>query len=281
QSVFDERPRSAGVRGNQRCGRCTMKRSRMLLLTVVVAAAATMAVPVRAQWVVYDPTNYFEAVAQYEQILQQYQFLLKQATRVPVDIATRYHAHSLDWTYHDLASGLLYAQPLLVALNEGDTRGAAYRGATTPLDIPTDVLARMPAELRRRLATAYSTIELADSITRLAVDQTGTARSDGPFTLQAIRNVEHDIVNPGDDFHSQTALLEKINAAEAISLRVDHQNNQFLLSALEQLIVDNKRKRDSEAVLMNATIHQWRYGQAYGEDLFRSTASDLDSWRPY
>jgi hypothetical protein len=256
---------------------------KLIRATAIVVVVTLFSTSLRAQFfsVVYDPSNYAEAVLQYEQILQQYQFLLRQAHRVPVDIARRYHAHSLDWTYHDLASSLLYAEPLLAALNDGDPRGTAYRGATTPLDVPTDVIGRMPAELRRHLATAYSTIELADSITRLAVDQTGSARVDGPFTLQAIRNVEHDIVNPDDDFHSQTALLEKINAAEAIGLRVDHQNNQFLLSTLEQLIVDNKRKRDSEAALMNATIHQWRYGQAYGADLFRSTCSDLDTWQPY
>ena len=28
-----------------------------------------------------------------------------------------------------------------------------------------------------------------------------------------------------------------------------------------------------------ATIYQWRYGQAYGEDLFRHTATALDGWR--
>ena len=32
---------------------------------------------------------------------------------------------------------------------------------------------------------------------------------------------------------------------------------------------------------MNATIHQWRYGPAYGADLFRHTAANLNSWRPY
>ena len=31
---------------------------------------------------------------------------------------------------------------------------------------------------------------------------------------------------------------------------------------------------------MNATIHQWRYGQAYGDDLFRNTAANIDTWRP-
>ena len=57
------------------------------------------------------------------------------------------------------------------------------------------------------------------------------------------------------------------------------QTNQFLADTLEQLIVDNTRKRDAEAVLMNATIYQWRYGLAYGQDLFRNTAADIDSWR--
>ncbi len=247
----------------------------------IALALAVVTVPVKAQFVVYDPTNYIEAVLQYEQLIRQYEFLIQQAKRVPVNLATRYPARSRDWNTHDLATGLLYAQPLLAALNAGDVTGAAYRGVIDPLDVPTDVLGRMPAEMQRRLANAYSTIELADSITRLAIDQTGMARVDGRFTLQAIRHVEADAVNPDDAFHTQTALLEKMNVALAIDLRLSQQTNQFQLSALEQSIVDNKRKRDTEATLMNATIRQWRYGKAYGDDLFRRTAVNIDSWRPY
>jgi len=246
----------------------------------LVLALAVVTVPLKAQFVVYDPTNYIEAVLQYEQILRQYEFLIQQARRVPVDLATRYHAYSLDWTYYDMA-GLLYAQPLLAALNAGDLTGAAYRGALNPLDVPTDVVGRMPADMQRRLGTAYATIELSDGVARLAVDQTGSARADGPLTLQAIRNVEHDAVNPDDDFHTQTALLEKMDSALAIELRLSEQTNQFQLSALEQSVVDNKRKRDAEATLMNATIRQWRYGKAYGDDLFSRTAANIDNWRPY
>src|SRR5206468_4481309 len=95
----------------------------------LVLAVAIVAVPLKAQLAVYDPANYLEAVAQYEQLIRQYEFLIQQAKRVPVDLESRYHAHSLDWTYHDLTAGLLYAQPLLTALNEGDVRGTAYRGA--------------------------------------------------------------------------------------------------------------------------------------------------------
>jgi hypothetical protein len=253
---------------------------RIGVLTLALALAV-VTVPLKAQLAVYDPANYFEAVAEYEQLLQQYEFLIQQAKRVPVDIETRYHAYSLDWTYHDLNSSLLYAQALLRALNEGDATGAAYRGVVDPLDIPTDVLGRMPGTMQRRIGGSYATLEAGDSMTRLAIDQTGQARAEGPLTLQAIRNVEHDIDNPGDDFHSQTALLEKINAAFAIGLRLEEQTNQFQLTALEQTLLDNKRKRDAEAGLMNATIHQWRYGKAYGDDLFRNTAANIDNWRPY
>lgn len=254
------------------------------LTAVTLAAtlwAAVVTRQVHAQFIVYDPTNYLEAVAQVEQLLRQYQFLVRQARRVPVDLATRYHAHSLEWTAHNLGAGLVYARNLLAALNEGDATGRAYRGTVVPLDLPNDVVGRMPEAMQRRLRSVYGMLEWVDSANQLAVDQTGTARGEGPFTLQAVRNVEHDIANPGDDFHSQTALLEKINAALAIDVRLNLINNQFAVSALEQAVVATTRQRDTEAGLMNATIHQWRYGQAYGEDLFSRTAAAIDGWRPY
>jgi hypothetical protein len=244
------------------------------LLTVLLVTTV-----VHAQFTVYDPANYAEAVVQYEQMIHQYEFLLEQAIRVPVDIESRYHGYSLDWTFHDPTVSL-FSQALATALNAGDPTGTAYRRVTDLLDLPTDVWPRMPAEMQQRVANSYSTIELQDSANRLAIDQTGLARSEGPLMLQNIRNVEHDIDNPADAFHSQTALLEKINAAAAMELRVGEQTNQFMLSSLEQQILDGKRKRDAEARLMNATIYQWRHGQTYGADLFRNTAADLDGWRP-
>src|SRR6188768_539809 len=205
----------------------TRRKGMVVLLVAMVACWAPAA---RAQFVVFDPTNYVQAILQVQQLIKQYLFLIEQARRVPVDIETRYHAHSQDWTFHNLTGGTLYARPLLQALNEGDVSGAAYRGLVAPLDVPTDIVDRLPPALQRRLIDRYAGIELQDSMTRLAIDQTGIARTDGPFTLQAVRNVEHDIVNPDDGFHTQTALLEKINAAFAIGLRLEEQTNQFQLS---------------------------------------------------
>ena len=92
--------------------------------------------------------------------------------------------------------------------------------------------------------------------------------------------MQSDAVSTDSDFHTETALLNKINAASVLGLRVGEETNQFLADAVAQLIVDNTRKRDAETVLMNATIFQWRYGPAYGQDLFSHTASDLDNWHP-
>jgi hypothetical protein len=55
--------------------------------------------------------------------------------------------------------------------------------------------------------------------------------------------------------------------------------SKALMSTLEQMIVANQRQRDAEAMVLNATIHQWRYGQAYGDDLFRNTATAIDGFR--
>lgn len=254
-------------------------RPRLAILIAVILTVSMDTALVRAQFVVFDPSTYAQAVLEVEQLIKEYEFLIQQAERVPVDIASRYHAYSLEWNLHALTA--LYADPLLNALNEGDPAGGAYRGSVDPLDIPTDVLARMPASLQTSLKNQYGAIELQDSINSLAVDQTGGARADGPLTLQAVRNVEHDIDNPADAFHSETALLEKINAAFAIGLRLEEQTNQFQLSALEQQLVDNTRKRDAEAQLMNATIYQWRFGLGYGQDLFSHTAADLETWHPF
>ena len=94
-----------------------------------------------------------------------------------------------------------------------------------------------------------------------------------------VNNMETDAVSTNDDFHTQTALLNKINTASALGLRIQDQMNKFLMSTLEQSIVANKRQRDAEAILMNATIYQWRYGRDYGEGLFSRTAADVDNWR--
>jgi hypothetical protein len=259
------------------------RRVRRLTALILLVVLLALPAPSRAQsydYLVYDDANWYQAVLQVFEFIEQFRFLLRQARRLPFDMSTRYHGHSVDWAVHNLTSGLQYAQRILGALNVGDPTGGAYRQLVDPLDRATDVLARMPADVQRRLKGAYAAIELADSVSTLAVNQLGALRVEGPHNLQVAKDMEKDAVSTSDDFHTQTALLNKINTATVLGLRMQDHMNASLLGTLEQLLVANRRQRDAEAVLMNATIYQWRYGPSYGEDLFRNTTAALDGWRP-
>jgi hypothetical protein len=259
-----------------------MKRFLVRVTAVLLAVALLSSpTPARAQaydYLVYDESNWYEAFLQLLQFIEQVRLMLKQAQRLPVDMANRYRVVSPTWPPYDLA-GLRYAQPILNALNVGDLLGTGYRQVVHALDTPDDILGRLPPELRRRLQVAYGAIELADRVATMGVNQAGAVRVGGNSLLSVIQTMQSDAVSTLDDYHTQTALLNKINGASVLGLRIGEQTNQFLAGAIEQLMVDNTRKRDTEAMLMNATIYQWRYGQAYGDDLFRNTAAALDGWR--
>lgn len=261
-----------------------VRRTVAAVLVVVLLAAAP---PLRAQYdyVVYDPWSegqliyqVFYTLQQIITTIQQYNALIRQYVRLPGNLLSRYGGQSVTWTLQDLAS-LLYGQPLLSALNTGDTTGRAYRQTVTPLDNPTDILARMPGALQQRLGTAYAKVEISDGVAKRGVDQVGAARAIGTTLQQTIRTMEQDATSASASFQTQTGLLQKINAAAVLGLRLSDQTNQFLLSTVEQLVVDTTRKRETEATLMDARIYQWRYGSAYGSDLFRHTAAALDTWR--
>jgi hypothetical protein len=254
---------------------------RLVVYTAAVALViALVCVPVRAQWTVWDPGNYAEAVAQFEQMIKEYELLLEQAKRLPIDMAARYHIATPTWLAHDL-SAALYAGGVLKGLNQGDPTGAGYRSMADVLDALTDVAGRVPDAIRGPLQVRYGDLELADAVAATSIDQVGRMRQTSGLSVQAIERMEADAFSGDASFQTQTAILNKINAASVLGLRVAAQNHEFLGDTLEQLLVDNKRKRDTEARLMNATVNQWRYGQPYGADLYGRTAADIDRWRPF
>ena len=252
---------------------------RRILTTTALALILMIAPrPVTAQFAVYDPANYAQAVIRYQQMLQQYQFWLRQARRLPVDMG-RYRAPEVLWRIHDSVEAFPYAGPILVGLNYGDATGAGYLQAVHQLEPIEGIFARLPVGFRRRLTDSYATIQMADSAATMGIHQAGIIRFNGRSILRAIDAMEQDLVAAPEEFHSQTALLNKINGAGVLALRIAERNSQFLLATLEQLLVENKRKRDAETQLMNAHIYQWRYGADYAADSFRNTAQALDRWR--
>jgi len=229
-----------------------------------------------AQWIVHDPVHLAQTVTTYHQIVEQYRLALEQARRLPVDLARRYRVPTLPWTAHGVAT---VAQPWLDALNRGDATGLLYARTVAPLDPLAAVIGRIPAALRPRVGTGYATIEAADYLARTAVHQAGALRTHGADVTRTIEAMEDDAVSGDARFHTQVALLNKINAAAVLDLRIAEQTSQSVVSVVEQLLVGNKRQRDAEAKLMNAQLYQWQFGLGYGEDLTRNTAAALDAWR--
>ena len=158
--------------------RWAMKR-RFFGIAAILAITTIWTSTARAQLVVFDPTNYVQAIAQVQQLIRQYQFWSSRYGECrwtsPAGIARS------RWRGTPTLSrpGRCTPQQILRALNSGDVAGSAYRALVDPLDLPTDIIGRLPPLSSRRLTGRYGAIELQDSITRLAIDQTGSARTAG------------------------------------------------------------------------------------------------------
>lgn len=247
------------------------------VLVVVLVAILFVPRAASAQWAVFDFSNLQQAITTFRQLQTQYQFLVEQAQRLPFDMAARYGVPSVPWPSHVPANAV--TQPLLDALNRGDRSGAMYAATVATLDPLDAVLARIPAPFQPRVGTGYATIELADRIAATAIDHAGTLRTQGARVVDTIQHMEDDAVSGDPRLHTQAALLNKLNTASVLGLRIAAQTSQTLVGVAEQLLVTNKRQRDAEAKMMNAQLYHWQYGPEYSRDLVSRTAQALDTWR--
>ncbi len=111
-----------------------------------------------------------------------------------------------------------------------------------------------PAGARRRSLARLATIERR---------RRGGDRRDAryrPASLQrprrelpAIDALEAHVIDPSDE-QSATAVLDKISGAVLIGARQRQARAQLLAGIVEQLLVDSKRARDTEAAAMNMQL---------------------------
>jgi hypothetical protein len=122
-------------------------------------------------------------------------------------------------------------------------------------------------------------LDLADSTIITGTDQNGRLRPQGKREMRAIDALETDVVDPSQT-QSATAILDKISAAVLIEARQKQSRLQFLTALVEQLIVDNKRTRDTEAAAMNMQLGRLRSIDDEGGGGFLAGAGDaLRTWR--
>ena len=251
------------------------------LLLISLAASS-----ISAQMIVNDPAvtarNTITAmVKEYLVNLQaeQHSQLRRMATRLSVytNLAKYALPDPPRWRTH--GGDFLFAGRYNDALIFGDAGGAAYIELTHRLLSAAKDLSRLPAAARRSLLSRLATIELTDAAAIAATHDSGQLRLNGRRReLQAIEALEADVIDPSNE-QSATAVLDKISGAVLIGVRQRQARAQILAGIVEQLLIEGKRARDSEAAAMNMRLVTWRDGRPANEAFVAGSADALRTWR--
>lgn len=210
---------------------------------------------------------------------EQHSELRRMATRLSMH--TNLNKYALPdpprWRTH--GGDYLFAGPYNDALIFGDAGGTAYVELTHRLLSAAQGLSRLPADARRSLLARLATIELTDAAAIAATHDSGQLRLNGRRReLQAIEALETDVIDPSNE-QSATAVLDKISGAVLIGARQRQSRAQLLAGIVEQLLIEGKRARDSEAAAMNMRLVTWRDGRAANEAFVAGSADALRTWR--
>ena len=248
-----------------------MKRS------LVIAAFTVLAVPnlCRAQFggIVYDPTNFHNAVLRYyhlrlqlaqlqqtyQQIVSQYNLAMQMAKNLQ-NMPARYRASFSEWRNLTTVPDVYRNTGEWVnGVNTGvaSTVGSGYQQATRRLDrYSSQEIAGMNSSELQRATANYASVELADGTNTNAMSTIGSIRANAQPIQSRIANLESDSLSGDPSLNTEVGVLNKINAANVLMLRTLQDSNNLRLAALEQQVVQAKRERDDETTLINSDIDQ-------------------------
>ena len=274
-----------------------MKSKRTKAIAVIAVLALVFASPARAILglgdVVFDPTNYAQAIktfiqlqqqyAQliqiYQQTYQQYQQLLWMGKFLPASVKARYRAMVTPWKNPTASNTYGTTAGWMNAITAGTGVQDGYSGAIERLDSYGSVLGNIPSDQLDRIKTSYGTVELTDGANLVGIETLGRLRANAPAVERAIQALEDDSLSADPNLNTEAAILNKVNAASLIGLRSAQDTNQLLASLAEEQILAAKRTRDAEA----QAIHQHVRFMAEGKAVLASQAADASqamlAWR--
>jgi hypothetical protein len=258
-------------------------------LSFIVLAVTLVAAPLRAQVVVYDPAvvtrNSITAVIkEYLADLQtqQHSQLRRMAHRLSMftDLGKFRVAGAPLWRIHDFENPELFrfARDYHAALNYGDEGGSGVRGVMQTLTDEPALLLRLTPTARRALTAPMATLDVASATLMSGTHDTGRVRYNGRAELRAIQALETDVTNGSLD-QSMTAILDKISGGVLVGARQRQNRVQVLAAVVEQLAVEGKRARDTEAATLNMQLTSWRDREAVNTAFVAGTGDALRIWR--
>ncbi|MGH9421852.1 MAG: hypothetical protein ACRD3J_17890, partial [Thermoanaerobaculia bacterium] len=128
---------------------------------------------------------------------------------------------------------------------------------------------QLSADEAQRVRTGYGTLELIDGLTVHSLEMLGYLRRHSTDVELSLRRLEDDSFSRDPSGNTQVAVLNKINAATVSSVRMSKDTNQILIALLETQLAETKRRREADAVAVNAHIAF----ETHTRDLFRQTSA--------
>jgi len=270
-----------------------------LLLIAVMASALAVAPPAaHAQFglgVVYDPTNYANALlrysqlvqqlnqlrATYDQVLNQYNLALQMSRNIP-NMATRYAATWTPWRYANAQDAYGNTSTWINGMNSGtlSTVLNGYQKATnTFIKYTPELLSAMPPDEVQRVQSAAATVQLVDGAAQSAMQMIGNIRANALNTTNTINNILNDSLSNNPNLNSEVAVLNKVNATSVLSLQNAQDTNKLLVALLEQQTILAKQARDLATNITNADISRRQNSADFGQQLTSGLGQTLNTYR--
>jgi type IV secretion system protein TrbJ len=243
--------------------------------------------------IVFDPTNFEEAVRQliqlerqYEQLVQTYQVVRNQydhmrrmAQQVPVHMATRYRALATPWRSSSAGDAYGTTGGWVSGINTGLSVAAGYARAIERLADYGPSLAHVPADQQSRIKTSYATVELTDGSNQHMIETVGRLRGNAAAVERTIQGLEDDALSSDPAMNTEIAVLNKMSAAHLIALRSAQDTNKLLVALAEAQVIGAKRTRDAEAQAINTHIRFRTEAKATMASQAAGASAAMAAWR--
>jgi hypothetical protein len=249
-----------------------MSRKVLILALAMGLAGATASAQFGFGGIVYDPTNYHNALLRYyqlekqltelknsyAQLVAQYNLALEMAKNIQ-NMPARYRAQFSQWRNTSALDAYGNTGGWINGIDSGlvSAVNAGYQRATTLLlPYSPSELARMNTDELARVESQYATVELADGANTTAMATIGSIRGSAQDIQTHMGNLEQDSLASDPHLNTEVSVLNKINAAGVLTLRTLQDSNKLLASLLEQQTILVKQQRESTANTINADIER-------------------------
>jgi hypothetical protein len=245
-------------------------KNKVLLALLVVGLSVGAASAQTGTGIVYDPTNFRNALLRYYQLQQHLIQLQKsysqitshlnlalQMAKFVQNMPARYRALFSQWRNVTSLNSFGNTGSWISGINSGllPNINTGYQKSTTQLlPYSTDHLSGMDASHLERVQSQYASVQLVDGANVNAMATIGSIRGSAQDIQTQIGNLEQDSFSNDSGLNSEVSVLNKINAASVLTLRTVQDSNKLLASLLEQQTIVAKQQRDATTNSINADI---------------------------